>query len=175
MDNSPLWLFGYGSLIWRVDFPFEARITASLSGWKRRFWQRSTDHRGTETAPGRVATLVADTGAVCWGTAYQLPADNLPATLAALDYREKNGYQRLVTRLDTAAGPLTGIVYVADENNPHFESAGIEEVARVIADATGPSGANTEYLFELEAALAHIAQPDSYVSELADCVRKMNV
>ena len=174
MDNAtqvPLWLFGYGSLIWRVDFPFEARVTASLAGWSRRFWQRSTDHRGTKDAPGRVATLVEEPGAMCWGTAYRLPAENLPITLAALDFREKNGYKRVAAHLNTAAGPLEGIVYVADEKNPYHQSAPILEVAKVIAAAVGPSGANTEYLFELEAALERMSRPDAYVSCLAAAVR----
>ncbi len=170
-SGAGLWLFGYGSLIWRIDFPFEEKRTASLGNWTRRFWQRSTDHRGTAASPGRVVTLIPSPGAICWGIAYRLPETDLEQTLADLDYREKNGYRRVQVRLDTATGPLTGIAYVADETNPHFERGSIASIARVVASAVGPSGANTEYTFELEAALAALSQPDPHVSAVARAVR----
>ena len=92
-DGEDLWLFGYGSLIFKADFPFLERHPASIAGWSRRFWQGSHDHRGTPDAPGRVVTLVEDPGAVCHGRAYRVSSD----TLAHLDHREKNGYLRFVT------------------------------------------------------------------------------
>jgi cation transport regulator ChaC len=93
--HASVWLFGYGSLIFKPDFPFLEKRAAFIRGWTRRFWQGSHDHRGTETAPGRVVTLVPDPDAVCHGMAFLVT----PEEFVHLDHREKNGYLRLATQM----------------------------------------------------------------------------
>jgi glutathione-specific gamma-glutamylcyclotransferase len=162
--HQRVWLFGYGSLIFKADFPYIERRPASIVGWSRRFWQGSHDHRGTETAPGRVVTLVQDPGAVCHGMAYLVT----PEEFAHLDHREKNGYLRLATDISFEdGGSVEGLVYIATHENAAYLGPATErEIARQIATARGPSGPNSEYLLELAKALRELGKSDAHVFEI---------
>ena len=159
--HHSVWLFGYGSLIFKADFPFLERRAASIAGWTRRFWQGSHDHRGTETAPGRVLTLVRDADAVCAGMAYLIT----PQVFAHLDHREKNGYLRLAIGIDFDGGDSQqGLVYIATEDNAAYLGEAAErDIARQIAAAHGPSGRNRDYLLELADALRNLGKDDAHV------------
>lgn len=161
---TSVWLFGYGSLIWKADFAFEERRNARLDGWSRRFWQGSHDHRGTPDAPGRVLTLVREPGARCAGVAYRIA----PAVFDALDRREKNGYLRHVEPLRLDDGrDVDGLVYIADEHNAAFLGpADDDAIAAQVAAAHGPSGANRDYVLELAGALRAMDADDAHVSAI---------
>lgn len=163
-SHDSVWLFGYGSLIFKPDFPYLARKAAYIGGWTRRFWQGSHDHRGTETAPGRVVTLVPETDAVCHGMAFLVT----PEEFAHLDHREKNGYLRLATQMHFDDGSSDeGIVYIAThENEAYLGPATERNIARQIASARGPSGPNSEYLLGLAQALRELGKPDPHVFEI---------
>ncbi len=109
-------MFGYGSLIWRPDFPFADRRKARITGWTRRFWQGSHDHRGTPDAPGRVVTLIPEPGAFCDGVAYLIDHD----VFDHLDHREKNGYERNDVELQFDDARSNGVVYIAHRGNHAF-------------------------------------------------------
>lgn len=160
-SHDSVWLFAYGSLIFKADFPFLQRRPASIKDWTRRFWQGSHDHRGTELAPGRVATIIEQPGAVCDGVAYLIT----PQVFGQLDLREKNGYLRLCTDIHFDDGSsLKGLVYIARQDNAAFLGAASElEIARQIALSAGPSGPNRAYLDELAAALRELGKNDAHV------------
>ena len=163
-DNSS-WVFGYGSLIYKVDFPYQARARGSIEGWQRRFWQGSHDHRGTPEAPGRVVTLTPAPGAVCQGLAYQVSHE----VFEHLDHREKNGYERveIEIRLHETEELVQGLMYHAAEDNPaYLGPAPIETVAAHIARSHGPSGSNRDYLLQLADALRQLNEQDEHVFEL---------
>lgn len=58
-SSNGMWIIGYGSLIFKPPPLYAFRVTGTLSGFIRRFWQSSSDHRGTPHSPGRVVTLVS--------------------------------------------------------------------------------------------------------------------
>lgn len=170
--HADIWLFGYGSLIWKADFDYLERRPAAITGWVRRFWQGSHDHRGTPDAPGRVATLIRAEGAVCHGMAYRIT----PEVLAPLDVREKNGYLREKVTLtfldetgnpDADQAPSEGLIYLASEDNPAFlGDAPLADIAQQIAQAHGPSGPNSAYLLNLAQALRELGTEDAHIFAL---------
>lgn len=167
------WVFGYGSLIWKVDFPVHESCRAAIHGWARRFWQGSHDHRGTPDAPGRVVTLVPTTvhATACVGVAYRVDE----AVFAHLDVREKNGYERvdvdirlLAPASDGEQALVPGVTYVGREGNAAFLGpASLEDMAAQILRSKGPSGSNVDYLLTLHKALLRLGTVDRHVSELA--------
>tara|TARA_B100000446_G_C10530920_1_gene333654 strand:+ start:543 stop:1118 length:576 start_codon:yes stop_codon:yes gene_type:complete len=164
-----IWLFGYGSLIYKVDFPFLEQRPAAIRGWARRFWQGSHDHRGTPEAPGRVVTLIEQPGAVCRGVAYRVS----PNVFEYLDVREKNGYLRFSTTMTFDDGShAEGLVYIATEDNEAFLGEAPEaDIARQIALATGPSGPNSEYLLRLADSLRQLGDDCSHTFAIEACLR----
>ncbi len=160
-DAESVWVFGYGSLIFKADFPYLERRPASIENWERRFWQGSHDHRGTEVSPGRVVTLIEFPGAVCDGMAYLVNHQ----VFDHLDHREKNGYLRFVTEMAFADGDTArGLVYIATEDNAAFLGpAGEREIAWHIAGSGGPSGRNRDYVLDLAQALRRLRAHDAHV------------
>lgn len=163
-EDDRVWLFGYGSLIYLVDFPYLEARAATIEGWARRFWQGSHDHRGTPQNPGRVVTLVEQADAVCGGMAYLVEAP----VFAQLDVREKNGYLRFTTEMTFADGTRdSGLVYIATPDNEAYLGEASElEIARHIAASSGPSGSNSDYLLELARSLRELGLEDSHVFEI---------
>lgn len=167
------WIFAYGSLIWRPCFHYHDRQPCRLEGWKRRFWQLSTDHRGTPEAPGRVVTLLPDPKSFCTGVVYQV-CEEVELILAELDYRERGGYDRHWLPVELQQGStVEALVYVAKPNNPNY--AGPDElgaIARQVRHSHGPSGPNREYLLKLHEALQELGWEDSHVAQLAALVEE---
>lgn len=170
--HESVWLFAYGSLIYKVDFPYQARRAATLRHWQRRFWQGSHDHRGTPEFPGRVATLVAARGEVCHGVAYLIT----PEVFQQLDYREKNGYLRVAAdmQLDNGAS-AEGLVYIAAPNNDAWLGPASErQIAEQIDASHGPSGHNRDYLLALARALRELSAHDAHVFTIEKYLRPEN-
>jgi len=162
-ELQPTWVFGYGSLIWKQDFPFTEARPAAINGWSRRFWQGSHDHRGVPQDPGRVVTLIESPGDSCVGRAFLIE----PGVFEHLDHREKNGYERVRVRIEFDAQSANGVVYVARPENPAFLGpAPLGNMAEQINRCVGPSGSNRDYVINLARALRGLGADDPHVFEV---------
>jgi glutathione-specific gamma-glutamylcyclotransferase len=168
-----VWIFGYGSLIWRPSFPFVEQRRAAIEGYARRLWQGSDDHRGVPGALGRVVTLVPMPGSRCVGMAFRIADHDVEAVLAHLDHREKNGYQRHHVDLHDESGVFArGIVFVADATNENFlGDAPFAEIVEQVRRSRGPSGENTEYVLELSRALRALGAEDDHIDSIANALQ----
>ncbi|CAH1793223.1 unnamed protein product, partial [Owenia fusiformis] len=178
--STVMWVFGYGSLLWKVDFPYKDKKMGYIEGFTRRFWQASHDHRGIPEKPGRVVTLVPSTDPKekLWGMAYEIAEENVEDVSKHLDFREKNGYQSFSVQFtpkdDQAKFNLK--IYIATEDNFAFLGpAKSEEIAAQIYESVGPSGKNTEYLFELANSVRNLFPhtADDHLFELERLVKHM--
>mmetsp|Transcript_50754 Transcript_50754/g.120897 ORF Transcript_50754/g.120897 Transcript_50754/m.120897 type:complete len:314 (-) Transcript_50754:416-1357(-) len=199
-SDDLLWVFGYGSLIWKPPEGFTPveNVPGAIHGYTRKFWQGSTDHRGVPGAPGLVATLLRNSdipkehlsGAaddeVCWGMCYGYAAAQREEVMAYLDFREKDGYVRETVdvhlRLEGApdgtaqpAASLHGVlVYVATIDNPQYLGPLTnQQVAAQIAGSVGPSGLNSAYLYNLCDGLRTLKVTDGHVLDVEAQVRAL--
>jgi len=155
LDDGGLWVFGYGSLMWRPDFDFVERRGATLVGYQRRFCIYSQHHRGTSQVPGLVLGL--DAGGRCHGVAFRVAAEAVAPTVAYLSERELIGYayRPLAVTLDLSAGDaelpetVAAYTFVADPEHPHYAGKlPLEEAANIVMRAVGVAGLNRDYLIQ---------------------------
>lgn len=147
-DADDLWVFGYGSLMWRPGFPFAERRHAHLHGYHRSLCIFSHVHRGTPDNPGLVLGL--DRGGRCHGVAFRVVSREVEATVHYLREREQATAvyleRRLPVRLDDGRA-VTALAYVADRK--HGQYAGrlsFEDVLSLVRRGEGVSGRNPDYV-----------------------------
>ncbi|PVU93086.1 hypothetical protein BB559_003448 [Furculomyces boomerangus] len=199
-EDKGVWVFGYGSLIWKVDFPIEDQKFGCITGYARRFWQKSHDHRGTEQNPGFVVTLLqleelqklentdaSNLESICWGMAYKIKSGHEEQVLKHLDFREKDGYtihrvnvhssEPSKNNPDQSVIVSNAIVYIGRTDNPSFGGpVSIQTVAKTIHKSVGPSGSNKEYLLNLCHALRSKSSNalDTHLAQLEEIILELD-
>ncbi|MHA1597995.1 MAG: gamma-glutamylcyclotransferase [Alphaproteobacteria bacterium] len=150
-DTQPtdeIWVFGYGSLMWRPDFPYLEAAPALLDGYHRSLCVYSTVYRGTEEKPGLVLGL--DEGGGCHGRAFRLDLDDVADVMDTLHKREMptNVYapRFLSMRLDDGRDVQAYTFIVRRDHDQYTGELELAEQARLVAQGIGPNGSAIAYL-----------------------------
>ena len=147
--GEEVWLFAYGSLMWKPEVEFAERRIATVRGWHRRFCLWQWRYRGTTQNPNLMLAL--DRGGACKGVAYRVQGPGIAAKLAEVWKREMiaYGYVSRWLAAETAAGPVKTLAFVANHGGERYAGRlSHETVARHIAAACGHVGPGAEYLCE---------------------------
>ncbi|KAK8861199.1 hypothetical protein IAR55_002018 [Kwoniella newhampshirensis] len=176
------WVFGYGSLIFKPPPHAVEQRSGYVKGVVRRFAQSSNDHRGTPGCPGRVVTVIEarewhklegitlGEGEVLpedyvWGMAYRIDPEKERDVRHYMEFREKNGYtcHEVPVYSMSPDGKTEEIVvknstiWIGKPDDPAFVGyEPIDVLAKTIAERTGPSGPNKEYLYKLAESVRHL-------------------
>jgi cation transport protein ChaC len=174
-SDSDLWVFAYGSLMWRPGFDFAEQIPARLIGEHRALCVYSFDHRGTPEKPGLVLGL--DRGGACRGIAFRVAADHREATVAYLRGREQTTrvyreVMRSVWLEDDARRRVSALAYVVDRG--HVQYAGrltLAEQVRYVRQGHGRSGHNRDYVLSTVRSIEAQGFRDPKLHRVAELLR----
>ncbi len=167
---SELWVFAYGSLMWRPDFPFVEARPARLAGYHRSFCIISRHYRGSDERPGLVLGL--DRGGVCMGRAFRVAPLHAREVLAYLRKREQiSGVYREahvpVTLLGDVIETHMALVFLAERAHPSFiRGLSLRQQAHIVGTAKGKTGNNLDYFLSTLAILRSFGIREPHLERL---------
>jgi glutathione-specific gamma-glutamylcyclotransferase len=171
LSKGDLWVFGYGSLMWRPGFPFIEQVPARLIGEHRALCVYSFVHRGTPEKPGLVLGL--DRGGACRGVAFRVAEKHRADTIAYLRAREQvtSVYREVMRSVWLENEPrqrVSALAYVVDRG--HVQYAGrltLADQLRYVRQGHGQSGANRDYVIATVKAIEAEGFRDTQLHQLA--------
>jgi glutathione-specific gamma-glutamylcyclotransferase len=177
-ETGDLWVFGYGSLMWRPGFEFLERVPARLVGLHRALCVYSFVHRGTPERPGLVLGL--DRGGMCRGIAFRVAASERHETIGYLRAREQVTavYRETVRRIeleDETRRQVRALCSVVDRG--HVQYAGrltLAESLHYVRQGHGQSGPNRDYVLETVRALEALGYRETELHLLADRLKGLH-
>jgi cation transport protein ChaC len=169
--EGDLWVFGYGSLMWRPGFEFIEQVPARLIGEHRALCVYSFDHRGTPEKPGLVLGL--DRGGACRGIAFRVAARQRREAIEYLRGREQttNVYREVMRSVwleNQARQRVSALAYVVDRG--HVQYAGrlsLAEQLRYVLQGHGRSGNNRDYVLSTVKSIEAQGFRDAQLHQLA--------
>jgi len=176
LSKGDLWVFGYGSLMWRPGFEFIEQVPARLIGEHRALCVYSFDHRGTPEKPGLVLGL--DRGGACRGVAFRVAANRRSDTIDYLRSREQttNVYREVMRSVWLENEPrqrVSAMAYVVDRG--HVQYAGrlsLAEQLHYVQQGHGRSGNNRDYVLSTVKSIEAQGFRDQQLHQLASMLHQ---
>lgn len=172
-SGAPLWVFAYGSLIWRPEVAVAERRPATTPGWHRAFRMHSHLYRGTSERPGLVFALMP--GGCCHGVALRLQPARAEADLHQLWAREmpSHVYRPRWLKCHTTQGPVRALGFTLDRHS-HSHAGRLDDarVLEILRHAEGRMGSTLDYLVQTDAALRRHGIRDGEAGRLLALARR---
>ena len=177
VPRGDLWVFGYGSLMWSPEFPFEERRPGLIHGYHRALCISSSRYRGTLKKPGLVMGLCR--GGSCWGMAFRVHNRRAKEVLDTLWRREMLGrvyIPKFVPVAVRGAQRVQALAFVADEDHKHFvRELDINGRARMVAQGVGQRGACVDYIRNTLEHMRELGVHDPHLSRILEAAKRLKV
>jgi len=169
-EDQDVWIFGYGSLIWRPEFDFTESRLARLEQHHRALCLWSRINRGTPEVPGLVFGLEQG-GEGCGGMVFRIPAHKVRETFATVWVREMStgAYYPKWCECRTEQGAVSALTFIINRDAGSYVSEPHEdELISIVLRAHGIYGSCLDYVMQTAVALRQAGICDARLARLAD-------
>lgn len=167
--DEPMWVFGFGSLMWNPCFDYDVKTAAVLKGYDRKFHIWTTRARGTPDNPG-LGLCLEDCSGACRGVAFRLVEDDVEAAWERLWEREMGSgiYRPVWVSLESEDHDrIVALTFVVNREHPHYAGPmPSERMADIMAGAKGSYGLCRDYLAGTIEEMRKLDVSDSDLEEL---------
>lgn len=168
-SDEPMWVFGFGSLMWNPCFDYEIKTAAVLKGYDRKFHIWTTRARGTPNNPG-LGLCLEDCAGACRGVAFRLVEGDVEAAWERLWEREMGSgiYRPAWVSLESEDHDrIVALTFVVNREHPHYAGPmPSERMADIMAGAKGSYGLCRDYLAGTIEEMRKLDVSDSDLEEL---------
>ena len=162
VGEGPLWVFAFGSILWKRRFAVVEERAAAVRGWHRKFCLGpDTRYRGNPDQPGVMLSL--DRGGQCRGRVWRMDCAGRAAALDDL-LRNEPPEPPVWVRAMTPQGEVRAMAFATSTRFEGYCGGICEaEVADRLASAVGMWGSMAEYLFNTVRHLEAMGIRDAYL------------
>jgi glutathione-specific gamma-glutamylcyclotransferase len=171
--GSDLWLFGYGSLIWRPEFVHAEERPAVAQGWHRALRLESRVNRGSPELPGLVLALLP--GGSARGVAFRIERERVARELEQLWAREMptGVYDPKWVRCHTREGGVRALAFTLSRRSPRCAGTIPDaQMLHILQHARGRFGSTLDYVTQTVLALRERGIVDRRLEQVAALARR---